>query len=173
LNVADRDDCLACLDHHPTLAGLEVLALARRHFLAVLDEVGFDNFGGHDWEIMNRVSWVFGDRDDTPALWGMVFLDLWFCSNFGGRHWEELVARDPANVRYAIEAAQWVFTVSSADGGRALAAILDRCYCWAVAEPFIPKERGSSLRHWWLQSVLPWRGTRFAGGRGRGKGGGP
>src|SRR5215218_486826 len=122
MNVANRDDFLACLHRDPTLVGLEVFALARRHFLAVVDEAGFDNFGGHDWEVMNRVSWVFGDRDDTPALWGMVFLDLWFCSNFGGRHWEELVARDPANVRYAIQAAYWVFAVSSADGGRALAA---------------------------------------------------
>ena len=76
---------------------------------------------------------------------------------FGGRHWEELVRRAPSNVRYAIQAAHWVFRVSSADGGPALAAIIDRCRCWAVAETFIPKERGNALRAWWLRSVLPRR----------------
>jgi hypothetical protein len=153
--VANRDDFLACLDRHPDRNGLEVFALAKRQFLDVVDEVGFNGFGGHDWEVMNRVSRVFGDRDDTPALWGMVFIDLWFYSNFGGRHWDELVRRDPANVRYAIQAAHWVFAVYSADGGRALAAIIDRCRCWDVAERCISQVRDDGLRGWWLRRVLP------------------
>src|SRR5262249_12061788 len=92
------------------------------------------------------------------ALWGMVFIDMWYCSNFGGRHWAELVSRDPANVRFAIQAAYWVFAVSGADGGPALAAILNRCRCWEVAEQYVLRRPGAAL------------GGRGGGGGGGGRG---
>jgi hypothetical protein len=86
-----------------------------------------------------------------------VFIDLWYCNNFGGPHWAELVARDTANSRYAVQAAYWVFAVSGADGGAALASILNRCRCWAVAERSVTRQPDDWQRAWWQQSVLPGR----------------
>jgi hypothetical protein len=164
MDVADRHDFLTCLDQYPECNELEVRAHAKRHFLFAVDEVGFSNFGGRDYEVMGRLSESLGALDSEASLWGMVFIDLWHCSNFGGRHWAELVARDPANVRYAIQAAHWVFAVSGADGGRALAAILNRCRCWGIAEQYIPRQQGDGLRRWWETRVLPRREPYPAGG---------
>jgi hypothetical protein len=157
MKVANRLDFLACLDRYPERNDLEVFAHAKRHLLAAADEVGFDDFRGSDYEVIGRLGQVLSGRDSEAALWGMVCIDLWYCSNFGGRHWAELVARDSANARYAIQAAYWVFAVSAADGGPALAAILNRCRCWGVAEQYIPRQPGDWQRGWWERSVLPRR----------------
>jgi len=153
MNVANRQD----LDQYDSRNGLEVFAHAKRHLLAAVDEVGFDDFGGHDYEVVGRLAETLHDRDSDAALWGMVFIDLWFCSNFGGRHWSDLVARDPANIKYAVQAAHWVFAVSGANGGRALAAILNQYRCWRLAEQYISHQSDNGLRGWWDASVLLWR----------------
>jgi hypothetical protein len=157
MEVANRDDFLACLDRYPERNGLEVFAHAKRHLLDALAEVGFDDFRGHDYEVIGRLSEALYGRGTEASLWGQVFIDLWYCSNFGGPHWAELVARDAANARYAVQAAYWVFAVSGADGGRALAALLDRCKCWDAVEQCIPRQAGDWQRQWWQRSVLPHR----------------
>jgi hypothetical protein len=157
MEVANRDDFLACLDRSPERNGLEVFAHAKRHLLDAVAEVSFDDFRGHDYEVIGRLSEALYGRGTEAALWGQVFIDLWYCSNFGGSHWVELVARDPANARYAVQAAYWVFAVSGADGGPALAAILNHSRCWAVAEQSVPRQPGDWQRAWWQRSVLPRR----------------
>jgi len=157
MNVANRQDFLACLDQHDGRNGLEVFAHAKRHLLAAIEEVGFGDFGGHDYEVVGRLAETLHKHDSDTALWGMVFIDLWYCSNFGGCHWSELVVRDPANIGYAIQAANWVFAESGADGGPALAAILNQCRCWSVAEQYISQHSDDGLRGWWAASVVPLR----------------
>jgi hypothetical protein len=157
MNVGNRQDFLACLDQHDDRNGLEVFAHAKRHLLVAVDEVGFDDFGGHDYEVVGRLAETLHERDNDAALWGRVFIDLWYCSNFGGRHWSELVARDPANITYAIQAAHWVFAVSGANGGPALAAVLNQRRCWDVAEQYMSQHAERWLREWWAASVVPLR----------------
>lgn len=157
MDVANRQDFLACLDRYPDRNGLAVFVHAKRHLIAAIDEVGFDGFHGPDYEVVGRLAERLYGRESEAAMWGLAFIDLWYCSNFGDRHWGELVARDAANVRYAIEAAYWLFAVSGADGGPALAAILNRCKCWGVAEQCIPRQAGDWQRDWWQRSVLPRR----------------
>jgi hypothetical protein len=139
MEVANRDDFLACLDRYLERYGLEVFAHSKRHLLDAVAEVGFGDFRGHDYEVIGRLSEAMYGHGTEAALWGQVFIDLWYCNNFGGTHWAELVARDPANARYAVQAAYWVFAVSGADGGRVLAAVLNRCGSWVVAAECIPR----------------------------------
>lgn len=157
MNVTNRQEFLACLDSYPDRNALAVFAHAKRHFIAAVDEVGFTNFHGQDYEVMGRLAEMLAGRKTEAALWGLVLIDLWYCSNFGGPQWGKLVGRDPTNVRYAIQAAYWVYAVSGADGGPALAAILNRCGCWKIAEEFIPQVSGDELQTWWERSVLPRR----------------
>lgn len=157
MKVANRQDFLACLDCCPKRNALEVFVHAKLHLLAALAEVGFDDFRGHDYEVMGLVAKVLYNQESDAALWGLVFVDLWYCSNFGGQHWDKLINRDLANVRFAIQAAQWVFAVSGADGGRTLAALISRCGCWHAAQRHIPREMGNQLRWWWTHNVLPYR----------------
>ena len=164
MEVANRDDFLACLDRCPERNELEVFAHAKRHLLDAVVEVGFDDFRGHDYEVIGRLSDAIHGRGTEAALWGQVFIDLWYCSNFGARHWAELVARDAENVRYAIQAAHWVFAASGADGGPALAAILNRRRCWGVAQQHVSLQDSDGLRAWWAGSVLPLRERGQASG---------
>jgi hypothetical protein len=157
MDVANREDFLAYLDRDSSRNGLEVFEFSKRHLLAAVDDVGFDDFQGPDYEVMWRLERAIGQRDSEAALWGRVYIDLWHCRNFGDRHWYELVARDPAGIRYAIQAAYWVFVMSGADGGPALAALIDRCGCWDVARQYILRQAGDGLRSWWQGNVLPHR----------------
>ncbi|HJZ56953.1 MAG TPA: hypothetical protein VKE74_18435 [Gemmataceae bacterium] len=157
MDVASRQDFLACLDRCPDRNGLEVFAHAKRHLIAALDEVDFDEFRGPDYEVIGRLTAALRDRETETALWGLAFVDLWYCSNFGRPHWAKLVSRDPANVRYAIEAAHRVFAVSGADGGPALAAIINQCRCWAIAEQYVPRAALDWEGSWWQGSVSPHR----------------
>ena len=157
MEITNRHDFVTCLDRYPQRNGLNVYAHAKRHLLAAVDEVSFNDFHGPDYEVIGRLSQALHSRDTEAALWGMVFIDLWYCRNFGGQHWVELIARDLANVRFAIQAAYLVFAASGADGGSALAAILNRCRCWEVAERYVPQQVRERLRGWWQESVLPHR----------------
>src|SRR5690349_24979363 len=99
MRITDRQDFLACLDlDDPSRNALEVFAFSKRHLIAAVDEVGFDDFHGADCMVLGRVGEALRQCDSEAALWGLVFIDLWFCRNFGGWQWGELVARDPANV---------------------------------------------------------------------------
>jgi len=157
MDVANRNDFFACLDQYPDRNELEVFAHAKRYLLAAVDQVGFGDFVGHDYEVMGRLSEALNAQNNEASLWGLAFIDLWYCSNFGGRHWVELVARDSANARYAIQAAHWVFAVSGANGAPALAAILNRCRCWEVAQQYVPPRSATGLCGWWEKCVLPLR----------------
>jgi hypothetical protein len=156
--VSRNKELLDCLFHRRPEGELEVFTFCLQHLHAAIEEAGFDDFSGHDYEVVNRMSWVVWERDSEAALWGRVFIDLWHCENFRPwPHWVELIRRDPTNVRYAIQAAHWVFAVSSANGGRALAAIINQCRCWRIADQYIPRQYGDRLRQWWLHSVLTYR----------------
>lgn len=155
--VRNREDFLACLDRDQEVSQLEVFAHARQHLIAAVDDLGFNTFDGQDYEVMGRLWTALSSRDTDAALWGRVCIALWNCNNFGGPYWAELVARDTTNIRYAIEAAYWVFRVSRADGGRALAAILNHCACWDVAERFVPRAKADLQQVWWQRSVMPHR----------------
>jgi hypothetical protein len=158
MDIANRQDFLACLDRFSDRNRLEVFQHAKRWLLAAVDEVGFDDFRGHDYEVIGRLARALSGRDSDAALWGKVFIDLWFCSNFGGRHWEELIARNSANVLFAIEVVCWVRSVSRKDGSLALAGILKRLGCWKVAEQAIARlPARDGRRGCFEQSVLPWR----------------
>jgi hypothetical protein len=154
--VANRQDFIASLDQR-SRDGLEVCAHAKRWLLATVDEVGFADFRGEDYRVMSRLGGALSSRGSEAALWGKVFIDLWFCSNFGGRHWAQLVARDPANVGFAIQAAHWVFAQSRSDSAPALAAILNCCNCWMVAVQAIPVTNKEAHWRWFQQCVLPQR----------------
>lgn len=156
MDVANREDFLACLDKHLSRNGLQVFAFSKRHLLTAVEEVGFEDFRGRDYEVISRLRELLRVHGSESALWGLVFIDLWYCSNFGGRHWEELVARDPANIRYAIEAAHWIFAVSKANGGRRLAVLINRYHCGSLSEQYIRQHPGDGLRAWWQCSVLPY-----------------
>jgi hypothetical protein len=155
--VANRKDFLACLDQYTVRNELEVFAHAKRHLLAAVDEVSFDDFVGHDYEVMGRLREALDGQGSEASLWGQAFIDLWYCSNFGRSHWADLVARDSANARYAIQAAHWVFAVSGANEAPALAAILNRFRCWEVAQQCVSLQSSNGLRSWWEECVLPLR----------------
>jgi hypothetical protein len=150
--LVNRQNLLASLDR-PGREGLEVYAHAKRWLLIAAEEVSFDGFRGQDYEVMSRLSIALAGRDSEAALWARVFIDLWYCSDFGGRHWDQLVARDSANARFAIEAAFWVLCVSGKDSGPALTAVLNRFRCWWVAE----QVTDDGQRAWVQKSLLPGR----------------
>jgi hypothetical protein len=158
MDIANRQDFLACLDQYPERNHLEVFAHSKGHLVAAMDEVGFDDFQGRDYGVIGRLAQTLEGSDSEAALWGRVFIGLWYCSNFGGQHWVKLLKRNPENVRYAIQAAYWVFAISRANGGAALAAILNRSRCWNVAEQHIRQVGDKWQREWWQRSVLSQRG---------------
>jgi hypothetical protein len=153
---ANKQEFLAYLDDK-AIDGLEVFAQAKRQLPAAVEEVGFDDFGGHDYEAMSRLHERLLGKQSEPALWGLVAVDLWFCNNFGGGHWARLIERDRANVRFAIQAAYWVFAVSGKNCAPALARLIKRGRCWNAAETYLREETDKGLRAWWRQSVLPCR----------------
>lgn len=157
MRITSQQDFLASLFCEHTRNELAVFVHSRHYLLRAVDEIGFDDFRGADCTVLGRMSEALGRRSSEAALWGRVFIDLWFCSNFGGRHWDALVARDAGNVRYAIEAAFWVFAVSGADGGAALAAILNRHHCWDAATDYVPEWTVDAFVEWWRTCVLPHR----------------
>ncbi|MCI0379798.1 MAG: hypothetical protein L0215_19635 [Gemmataceae bacterium] len=153
---ANKQEFLACLDAR-SAHGLEVFAEAKRRLPAAIEEIGFVDFGGHDYEAMNRFQTQLVGRSSEAALWGLVAVDLWFCKNFGGAHWPGLIERDSANVRFAIQTAYWVFIMSGKNCGAGLAALITRRRCWKKAEEYIRAERDKEIRGWWNRSVLPFR----------------
>jgi hypothetical protein len=157
MELANHQDFLACLDRYSERNALEVFAHSKARLLAVVEEIGFDDFLGHDYEVIGRLADTLHRKESEDALWGLAFIDLWYCSNFGGQHWEKLVAPNPTNSRYAIQAAFWVYLTSGADGGPALAAMLNRYGCWEIAERYIAEQAGDWQREWWQNSVLPRR----------------
>src|SRR5438874_1485268 len=98
MDVTNRQDFLVCLDRHPSLNELDVFTFSKKQLIIAINETGFEDFCGYDYEVMGRLGQVLRQRDSEAALWGLVFIDLWHCSNFGGQHWNELVARDCDNV---------------------------------------------------------------------------
>jgi hypothetical protein len=163
MKIANRQDFLACLDAKDKaldVFGLRAaFAFCKRHLLTAVDEVGFHDFLGEDYEVMGRLRSILSTRSSESALWGLVFIDIWYCSNFGGRHWAELVRRDPTSIRFAICVAYWVLMVSGSDGAFSLAAIINQRDCWDIAEQCIPQGE-ENLRAWWYDSVLPLMVTR-------------
>jgi hypothetical protein len=157
MEVANRDDFLVCLNQYASRNSLEVFAFSKCQLLAAVEEVRFDDFNGHDYEVMGRLEKALRPQQSEAALWGLVFIDLWYCENFGGDHWIALLNRDRANIRYAIEAAYWVFAVSGSDGGRVLAGMINRCCCWEIATRYISRQTGDGTSLWWQTRVLPHR----------------
>ena len=151
---ANKQQFLACLDSRFG-ARLEVFAEAKRHLPAAVAEIGFDDFRGHDYEVMNRFQTRLVGTQSEAGMWGLVAVDLWFCNNFGGVHWAGLLTRDAANVRFAIQTAYWVFIVSGKNCGAALANLITRTRCWKAAESAMCGEANKGLREWWRGAVLP------------------
>ena len=162
MKIANRQDFLVCLDRTDKASNAfvrEMCAFCKPHLLTAVDEVGFRDFLGEDYEVMGRLAPILSAHSSESALWGLVLIDVWYCSNFGGRHWGELVSRDPTNIRFAIRAAYWVLLVSGADGASSLATIIDQHDCWDVAEQCISQGCEDALRAWWYDSVLPLKVT--------------
>ena len=94
---------------------------AKRHLPAAVEEVSFDDFSGDDFEAMNRFhERLFGRkaiRTVGAGRFGLVVLQQL------AEHWWGLIQRDSANVRFAIQAAYWVFIVSGENCGPGLAAL--------------------------------------------------
>lgn len=157
MDVSNRQSFLACLDKYTSRNELDAFAHAKRHLIESADQIGFEDFVGPDYVVMGRLYDALRVQNSQASLWGLAFIDLWYCSNFGGCHWAELVTRDSANARYAIQAAHWVFTVSGANGAPALAAILNQCRCWEVAQNYVLRGSANGLQVWWERCVLPLR----------------
>jgi hypothetical protein len=157
MDIATRQDFLACLDHDRAPNKLDVFPHSKRHLLAVVEEVNFDDFHGPDHKVIHRLRLALKGRESEAALWALVFIDLWHCSNFGGWHWDALLARDRANTRYAIQAAYWAYAESGADGSPVLAAMLQRQRCWEFAGKYILNHAEEGQRDWWQSCVLPLR----------------
>ena len=154
IHVAGKVDPLSDVETIATELALADLASAEK---AVA-------YGRHVYDIaattnaeVGKVAEALRGRDTDAALWGLVFIDLWYCSNFGGPLWAQLMARDPNAVGLAIQAACWVHAVSGADGGPALAALLNRHRCWEIAEQCVRCSTMRWVRDWWRRSVLPQR----------------
>jgi hypothetical protein len=137
--------------------GLEVFEHSRRHLLAAMEEIGFDDFSGKGYQVMNRLARRLHEHGRESALWGLVALDLWFCNNFGGSHWRALVERDQENVRFAIQAAYWVFIASSANGAFTLAMLINQSRCWDDAEQWVRSPAAKPVTDWWARDVLPYK----------------
>jgi hypothetical protein len=164
MKIASRQDFLACLDRTDRASDAfgvafvrEVCAFCKPHLLTAVDEVGFHDFFGEDYEVLNRLSCTLSTHSGESALWGLVFLDIWYCNNFGGKQWSELVKRDATNIRFAIRVAYWVLMVSGADSASSLARIINQHDCWDVAYQWIRQGCEDDLRAWWYDSVLPLR----------------
>lgn|SRR5262249_23878640 len=153
---ADKQQFLACLDGRST-QDLEVFAEAKRHLPAAVAELGFEDFSGQDYEVMNRFQEQLVGTQSEAGLWGLVVVDLWFCKNFGGVHWAGLLARDAGNVRFAIQTAYWVFIMSGKHCGAALANLITRTRTWKAAQSAMRGERDKGLCEWWSGAVLPLR----------------
>ena len=134
--------------------GFEVFALTEKSFLDALVELESLSFSGSDFHVMNEVGRKLQTRVDERSVWALAYIDLWFCSNFHKRYWRELVRLDHGNIRYAIQAAIYVFWSSGADGSASLGELIRECDCAAEASAVQSFLERPVWRDW-LSGALP------------------
>lgn len=158
MDLCGRYDFLKCLNKQGlSQNGLDVIAFSKQQLLSVIDEIGYSDFRGQDYEVIGRLEKALLHCESQSAFWGLVFIDLWFCNNFGRKYWSELVGRDTGNIRFAIQTAYWVFVQSGSDGGPALVEIMNHFHCWDDAEHYILSLPANEMRMWWQGHVAPFK----------------
>ena len=120
-----------------TCPGFEVFEVAESKLLGCIRDLGFQSFSGPDYVVMHRLREELERRRSDDALWALVYIDLWNCSNFHGVYWRELVLRDRRNIRLAIQAALYVRWESGSDSSAALTALIEKCSCRPEAQEYL------------------------------------
>ena len=85
--------------------GFEVFALTESKLLECIADLRFDSFSGADFTVMHELREELEKAGTEKAHWAITYIDLWYCDNFHGRYWSELIKQDRQNVRFAIQAA--------------------------------------------------------------------
>src|SRR2546422_642758 len=106
-----------------------------RECIADLDDAVFS---AQDYEIMGRLRKALVPNREA-VHWALAYIDLWFCANFHQAHWGPLVTLDRANIKFAIQAACYVWHQSSNDSSIPLARLVRDSDCWDEALPQLEK----------------------------------
>jgi hypothetical protein len=138
-----------------TCPGFEVFEVTEGKVLACIEKVGFQSFSGPDDVVMDQLREELEKQHSEDAQWALAYIDLWNCSNFHGTYWRGLVWRDRRNIRFAIQAALYVWWSSGSDGSAALAGLIQDCSCTAEAKEYLQRLGEKSELDWWAKRVLP------------------
>ncbi len=107
-----------------------VFEVAESFFLAWLARYPKDEFDGEEHAVIGELS--VGAREspwDEETAWVSVYVGLYYCDNFPGfahAAWAWLLRHDPNNLRYAIQACQYVDWSSGSSGWPALRLMIKR-----------------------------------------------
>jgi hypothetical protein len=132
----------------------EVFELSQSGLLQCIEAVGFSSFAGEDYVIMHQIQKAIEPLTTERACWARVCLDLWYCRNFHALHWGELVQHKPENVRYAIQAAYYVWASSGSDSAHALGRFLAGSAGGSIARPYLEGLRRDPYSSKWVDRVL-------------------
>lgn len=134
--------------------GFEVFALTEGKLLAAISRLGFQPQVRADYLAMHelREALLRQPGDETP--WALAYIDLWYCSNFHGGHWRTLVCHDHRNIRYAIQAALYVWWDSGCDDPAEVARLIEDCACRSEAQAYLRDLAERPEWDWWVQRVL-------------------
>jgi hypothetical protein len=134
----------------------EVFTMAERQLLEWIEDVGYraSLFRDEDYLLMSDLQDRLKQGDSECRLWALAYVDLWFCSNFHGVHWQKLIRLNPRNVRHAIQAALYVWWASGSDGVLELAHLLDESNCWNEASEYLEELRSAKKWEWWLGELM-------------------
>jgi hypothetical protein len=103
---------------------------------------------------MHRLREALEKHGSEKAAWALAYIDLWYCTNFHRLYWGRLVQRDRRNIRFAIQAALYVWWSSGSDSSSALADLIAASSCWAEAREYLDDLSQVEDRDWWLDKVL-------------------
>lgn len=104
-------------------------------FVRALNAISRDEIPGAEHMAMSALGSSFSDAKSDESRWGLIFVELWFCSNFRAALWLDLVTSDRSSAPCAVEHCYWVWALSGANGSADLAKVLDQTGTWDVVEP--------------------------------------
>jgi hypothetical protein len=137
-----------------TCPGFEVFEVTEGKLLSCISGLDFQSFSGPDYLVMHRLREELEKQRGGDALWALAYIDLWYCSNFHGAYWRELVRQDCRNIRWAIQAALYVWWSSGSDSSAALAGLIQGCSCTAPAREYLGGLAERAEWDWWVKKVL-------------------
>jgi hypothetical protein len=154
--ITSRGDFLVNVLGRVPLEPFEFQTTAMQRMWSAIDEIGFTQFHGHEYEVLMQLDFALEPHRRTlDTRWARIYIANALGAGFGGTQgamWHDLIRADRANVRHAIEAAFWNWREYEYVTGPALSSLFTLTESWPAAHAVIA-HAAEPIRAWWGDQV--------------------